>query len=168
MHYYRILRRHREGRKIRFERDDEKQYRSKTGLCEVEGCGRCHYAFGMCNFHWCRSREGRTITAPHWKDSRTGLTRKKDGYVLRWVGRGHPGANQSGLIPEHRYVMARMLGRDLLPGETVHHKNGVRDDNSPDNLELWVVSQPRGQRPADLVEWAEQILDRYSAMADVV
>jgi hypothetical protein len=79
------------------------------------------------------------------------------GYVVREVwaqGKKH-------LEMQHRTVMAEMLGRDLLPGENVHHKNGVRIDNRPDNLELWVTHQPSGQRPADLLEWADEIISRY-------
>ncbi|MBA2525677.1 MAG: HNH endonuclease [Pyrinomonadaceae bacterium] len=45
--------------------------------------------------------------------------------------------------------MEQILGRPLLPREQVHHENGIRDDNRPDNLELWKTSQPPGQRIAE-------------------
>lgn len=57
--------------------------------------------------------------------------------------------------------MEQHLGRSLLPGETVHHKNGVRGNNRIENLELWVSWQPSGQRPEDLLEWADEIIKRY-------
>lgn len=57
--------------------------------------------------------------------------------------------------------MSELLGRPLVQGENVHHKNGVRTDNRPANLELWITKQPKGQRVADLLVWAHEIVDRY-------
>jgi hypothetical protein len=52
---------------------------------------------------------------------------------------------------EHRVVMEEILGRPLLRQEEVHHKNGIKSDNSPPNLELWVSW--KGQRVDDLVDF---------------
>lgn len=74
---------------------------------------------------------------------------------------GHPRADKARYVFEHVLVMEEILGRYLLPGENVHHRNGVKDDNRPENLELWTRPQPAGIRAADAVAWAREVLARY-------
>jgi len=82
---------------------------------------------------------------PHWKGGR----RIHNGYVRVYV-HGHPRTRRgAGYVFEHILVMERVLGRHLLATEHVHHKNGRRDDNRPENLELWRIKDPPGVRASD-------------------
>jgi HNH endonuclease len=74
---------------------------------------------------------------------------------------GHPRARSSGYVFEHILVLETVLGRPVADDESVHHINGVRDDNRPENLELWVKPQPPGIRKEDALAWAREILARY-------
>lgn len=57
--------------------------------------------------------------------------------------------------------MEQYIGRPLLRHEEVHHINGVRHDNRPENLELWSTSQPKGQRVEDKLAWAREMISLY-------
>jgi hypothetical protein len=98
--------------------------------------------------------------------AKTGRFLNAQGYAMRSGYQDHANCRQAnGSILEHVLVMSEMLGRPLTKGENVHHLNGVRDDNRPENLELWNTSQPAGQRVPDKVRWAKELLAMYEPEA---
>lgn len=128
--------------------------------CAVEGCPRPRHALGICTTHYGRLRTHGSLDLPiRVRVQRRFVT--KFGYVAV-ADPTHPNANSSGCVFEHRLVMAAHLGRALLPGETVHHRNGDRQDNRIENLELWTRSQPSGSRVEDKVQWAVELLSLYA------
>jgi hypothetical protein len=137
--------------------------------CAIGGCDRPASSMGLCASHYHRyRRHGDALGGGPPKVKRPpGVPSNRRtnpyGYVI-WYFPEHPNAHpSSGNVAEHVMVMVEKLGRPLRKGENVHHKNGARDDNRPSNLELWATAQPAGQRVADLVEWAEEIIQRYSS-----
>ena len=66
-----------------------------------------------------------------WKGGRT---RQLTGYILIYKP-NHPSAHR-GYVLEHRLVMERHLGRYLKSWEIIHHRNGIKDDNRLENLEI--------------------------------
>ena len=94
---------------------------------------------------------------PQWWRART--RDRIGGYTNILLDERHPFFKEmtrdGGYVFEHRLVVAEQLNRPLLSCESVHHRNGLRDHNDPDNLELWNVSirdQPAGQRVSDLIK----------------
>lgn len=71
--------------------------------------------------------------SPFYKN---GWTIDKNGYKLIHLP-DHPFANSSNYVREHRLVMENKLGRYLNPLEVVHHIDGDKLNNHPDNLELF-------------------------------
>lgn len=90
-----------------------------------------------------------------------GWHRLPSGYIYLSGHQEHPNANGVGQIAEHVLVMTQKLGRAMVKGESVHHLNGIRDDNRPENLELWSRAQPAGQRVKDKVAFALELVRLY-------
>lgn len=118
--------------------------------CSVEGCpNNGPFTKGMCSLHYHRVSNTGAPGPVARKIAPSGEGHIKHGY--RYINRKM----------EHRMVMEAHLGRPLMRHESVHHKNGVRDDNRIENLELWSRSQPYGQRVTDKIAWAREILALY-------
>jgi hypothetical protein len=87
---------------------------------------------------------------------------ERTGYVIITAPDGRP-------IQEHRYVMEQVIGRPLVPSETVHHKTGGfegRSNNEPSNLELWTRRHPAGHRVEDVVAYCQEMLAVYGDIAE--
>jgi hypothetical protein len=113
--------------------------------CSVEGCERLWHVKGLCVMHYSRLREHGDVggAAPLKAADGAGHVDSVYGY--------HSVKVNGKRVKSHRIVMEQILGRALLPNETVHHINGVRTDNRPENLELWTGMHGNGQRVEDLV-----------------
>ena len=127
-----------------------KKGRHKWMWCACEMCGKERWALFngkinksvtkiclACNRKKFKEEcHGFGFKATRWKGGR-----RKDvhGYILIHLQLNdffYPMADVCGEVPEHRLVIAKALNRCLLPWEIIHHKNGTRDDNRLENLQL--------------------------------
>ena len=92
---------------------------------------------------------------------RGGTTTDSNGYRSVMV-KSHPDGDRDGYVKEHRFVMEAHMGRYLTKDESVHHKNGIRNDNRLENLELMKRFHGAGQSIPDLISHAEDVLFHYA------
>ena len=132
--------------------------------CKVEGCKNeaGTRGKGLCNMHRIRLRLKGDVggALPLKGQGGTGYISKTTGYRV-FYRPNHPNAGKNGTIGEHVLIMSEILGRSLRKGESVHHKNGIKTDNSPHNLELMTSMHPFGQSVEDMVKFCRTYLDLY-------
>ena len=141
--------------------------KTRIGNCQ-NGCNKEVHSRGLC-----KSCYRKLHYIEHEKERRypNGISKEREslvgsiksnsyGYILQKVEKGKGFTNRDWVL-QHRYVMEQFLGRKLQTFESVHHKNGNKTDNRLENLELWISKQPKGQKPEDLIEYAEWILKTY-------
>ncbi len=158
--------------------------------CLIKDCPRPAVAKGYCGSHYARLRQGRDLESPPLPLYEPRICSVEDcerpcycrdlcqRHHRKWLTYGDPcggkqyrqrgtgsyysgGYIRIGQRGQHQLVMEEMLGRALYPGETVHHKNGIKDDNDPGNLELRAKNHGQGQAIPDLLDWAHTIIERY-------
>lgn len=142
------------------------RFKVKVGIpgapdCSFEGCDRVSYAKGLCATHSSQMNRRGFLSPIVPKDPGTWGAWCLNGGGYRQRMRINPETKKSEHQLEHRLVMEEHLGRKLESFENVHHINGIKDDNRIENLELWLVSQPPGQRVADRITHAKWVLERY-------
>ena len=98
---------------------------------------------------------------PFWKGGRR---QNNHGYIFVLDKTSHHASR--GYALEHLIVMDKILGRPVdIKTESVHHKNGIRSDNRPENLELRVKYHGKGQSVEDRIKYAVEILSKYEPSA---
>ena len=97
-----------------------------------------------------------------WKGGEIVTSHAGGGYIKELTP-NHPNADASGYVLQHRLVMGQIIGRTLEKHERVHHKNGDRKDNRPENLELWVPTAKSKKDPHG-VRLVDQVIDMLSSL----
>ncbi len=113
-------------------RENKRRHDIKRDVC---GCGK-------------PKRKGAKRCSECYRASLPDRRINEDGYVLV-ASYDHPrrsprGPGRRGWVREHIVVMEGILGRYLLPGEEVHHKDTRRDNNEPGNLQLRIGRHGKG------------------------
>lgn len=86
-----------------------------------------------------------------------------DGYIAVYRP-DHPDTTRNGMMMEHRLIAEIKYGRRLLRSEDVHHINGIKDDNRPENLEVLTSGSHARVTGQTAVQKRKAMRDEFNAM----
>ena len=115
----------------RFERmkSEFSYYKNKTDCTRNQFCNaRCYGDWKIKHYTAWNKGKIREQTGSYYK----GFSKTMEGYKMLY-NPNYP-TDERKYILEHRFIMELILGRKLEDKEFVHHNNGIRDDNRPENL----------------------------------
>jgi HNH endonuclease len=104
--------------------------------CSIEGCTEPAIKRGWCSRHYQRWR---VHGSPMWEPDRA----PNGSGCIDGAGYRAFSTADGKHFREHRLVMAKALGRPLLPEEHVHHVNRNKADNRPENLVILTNAEHR-------------------------
>ena len=115
-------------------RYDRNKYFHKCEICNSD------FFSGKKKTHFCSSKcsglsQRRYLDVPDCLENASRKIDKNIGYVRIYCPM-HKRANTWGYVYEHVIIAERKIGRELFTDEVVHHKDGIRWNNDPNNLEV--------------------------------
>ena len=143
-----------------------KRFRQRHGYNKygkLKACQQCHRGYKsrfrkqkFCSRPCAALAKKKYLDIPQCLENASRKLDKNIGYVRVYCPM-HPSANTWGYVYEHRLIMEGVLGRHLGKQEHVHHKNGKRWDNRPENLEVLTSSEHMKKTQAELRAYSSAV-----------